>query len=141
MSDHHRSLDRALARTEGIACTCPADPPGAQRVNPKCPAHGVGLAGEGGRVPTTLAAVLAEAFDEWLFRMHGVTSSCQHEVEGDGLAETVLASDWLAAHDAAVRARAAAEALREAAGDWPDRDDAYALPDEWLRARAGEAQP
>lgn len=60
-----------------------------------------------------LAEVLAEAFDEWLFRMHGVTSSCRHEVEGQGLAEAAapVVEQMLA--------EARAEALREAAEVMP----------------------
>lgn len=38
------------------------------------------------------AEAAAEAFDEWLFRMHGVTSSCRHEVEGRAIADVVLAA-------------------------------------------------
>lgn len=40
-----------------------------------------------------LREVLIESFDEWLFRMHGVTSSCRHEVEVAEIEAAVLA--WL----------------------------------------------
>lgn len=44
---------------------------------------------------STLAEVMADGFDEWLFRMHGVTSSCDHEAEASALAEAAV--DWFAA--------------------------------------------
>lgn len=45
-----------------------------------------------------LVEALADPFDEWLFRMHGVTSSCQHEVEAEGIADALapLIARWLA---------------------------------------------
>jgi hypothetical protein len=42
-------------------------------------------------IETVLADVCAEAFDEWLHRMHGITSSCRHEAEGEGIAAAVRA--------------------------------------------------
>jgi len=36
---------------------------------------------------------VAEAFDEWLFRMHGVTSSCDHKVEARGILAAALTED------------------------------------------------
>lgn len=38
-----------------------------------------------------LAKVLAAEFDEWLFRMHGVTSSCDHKPEAEAMAAAVTA--------------------------------------------------
>ena len=37
-----------------------------------------------------MARAMADTFDEWLFRMHGVTSSCRHEPEGEALADAAL---------------------------------------------------
>ena len=57
-------------------------------------------------------------------------------------AEWLLASDWLAQHDAQVRAEAAAEALREAADECVGMGQGQTR--DWLRARAdriaGEAE-
>lgn len=39
-----------------------------------------------------LATPAAEAFDEWVHRMHGVTSSCRHEIEGEAIAAAALAA-------------------------------------------------
>jgi hypothetical protein len=36
-----------------------------------------------------LAEVIQPAFDEWLFRMHGVVSSCGHETEAEGIADAL----------------------------------------------------
>ena len=45
-----------------------------------------------------LADLAAEAFDEWMHRMHGITSSCRHEAEGAGIADALapLIAGWLA---------------------------------------------
>jgi hypothetical protein len=42
------------------------------------------------RLRETLAAAIQPAFDEWLFRMHGVVSSCGHETEAAGIAAALL---------------------------------------------------
>lgn len=47
-------------------------------------------------------ALLADAFGEWLHRMHGVVSSCDHTTEARGLIAAL--QPWLAAREAAARA-------------------------------------
>lgn len=91
MTDFHKSLDRALERTEGRACTCPPS-----EVNPRCPAH-VDLLG--GDTHASLSDVVHNAMPAMCADAEGLDAPpCW------SLAQRILASEWLAAHDAEVRA-------------------------------------
>lgn len=76
-------------------------------------------------------AEIPESFDQ----SRSVGSN--HEV-----ANAILASDWLAAHDARVREQAAREALLSAADEWEalvQREKPPIRGSLWLRKRAGGA--
>jgi hypothetical protein len=81
---------------------------------------------------------LADAFGEWLHRMHGVVSSCDHKAEADGIAEAMapILADRLAPllaerDDALTRA----DTWRE------EFDKAEALTTRWrVRAETAEAE-
>jgi hypothetical protein len=75
-----------------------------------------------------LAEVIQPAFDEWLFRMHGVVSSCGHETEAEGIADALVPTV------ARLIADARAEALREAADAWDDRSEQAAADRERIEA-------
>ena len=40
------------------------------------------------------AAVVSDALDEWLFRMHGLTSSCDHATEARGILDALTAAGF-----------------------------------------------
>jgi hypothetical protein len=79
-----------------------------------------------------LAKALAEAFDEWLHRMHGITSSCRHEVEGAAIADALLASS--AVIDAAALADDEALVWAVARNDYDMHagDGARDFDDDWV---------